>query len=205
VSKGGLSFVCAACGRPRVPLEQPVPRSGADRPALAEAERAQKDALFANVLGIVGSVLAGVVLLSTLGSWLLGFGFVALFLFVFALVFGGATGFAFATSARAKRRVEEAMHDAFGAVALDVLRARGPTTARTLGAVLGVPEPVAEAALARLPARTDVRVDTSIEGAAADGLVRYRIADAPSAPIEDDAHGSFEARLRAAMRERGQG
>ncbi len=212
IAKGGLRYVCAACGRPRVPIEQPgVIRSGAEREPLARAEADLKNATLATALGIVAAVSAGLVVMGALLAWLVDFGLLATGFGVFAAMVGAAAAFAFVTSKKAKQRADDAMRDAFGSVALDVMRQRGTVTSRALAEILGVPEPVADAALARLPARSDVRVDTVVDDrAAADGLVRYRLADGATLPAEtlDDAadaeHASFEARLRAAMRDKGQ-
>lgn len=212
IAKGGLRYVCAACGRPRVPIEQPgVVRSGGEREPLLRAEADLKNAGLATVLGIVAAVGTGLLLMGALLGWLLDFGLVAAAFGLLSAIVAAAAAFAFVTSSKAKRRADDAMRDAFGAVALDVMRQRGTITSRALADVLGVPEPVADAALARLPARSDVRVDTLVDDrAAADGLVRYRIADGATVPaeaIEDAAaaeHASFEARLRAAMRDKGQ-
>ncbi|MGZ3420569.1 MAG: hypothetical protein ACXWUG_07640 [Polyangiales bacterium] len=210
ISKGGMLFVCAACGRPRVPMEQSgIPRSGREREALARAEADLRDGMLATVLGIIAFVIATFLLTGALFSVLLGFGLLSVIFFVLTAVLGGAGGFAFMRKGGARKRAEEAMQDAFGAVALDVLRARGPTTSGALAQILGVPEPVADRALTRLPARTDVRVDTVIDDRAADGMVRYRISEdatlpADSAVLQDAASASFDERLKAAMRQKGQ-
>lgn len=209
ISKGGMLFVCAACGRPRVPMEQPgIVRSFREREALGRADGALRDSLLGNVLGIIGVVIAAFVAVGAVLAFALDFTFVAVIFLVVAAALGvfGALGFSRAKGA--KRRAEEAMRDAFGSVAVDVLRQRGPTSSRALGEILGVPEPIADAALARLPARDDVRVDTVVDDRAADGLVRYRIADDGTLPAEalagqDPAAASFDARLQAAMRAKG--
>lgn len=204
-----MLFVCSACGRPRVPMEQPVQRTGAEREALARAEADNKSSVIAFALGIVGFVIAAAALGIGSIALLIDFGFIATLMFVAMLVFAVAGVFGVITSKKGRARADDAMRDAFGAVALDVMRQRGPVTAQQLAQVLGVPEQVADAALTRLPARTDVRVDTVLDERAADGQVRYRIADAtlPAETLlaaQDAASADFDARLREAMQKKGQ-
>lgn len=186
-----------------------IPRSGREREALGKAEADLRDGMLATVLGIVAFVIATVLLAFALFSVLLEWGLLSAIFFILTALLGGAGGFAFMRKGAARKRAEESMQDAFGSVALDVLRARGPTTSAALAQIMGVSEPVADRALTRLPARTDVRVDTVIDDRAADGMVRYRIAEdqtlpADSAILQDAATASFDERLKAAMRQKGQ-
>jgi len=195
-----MIFVCAACGRPRVPAEQPVTRSGAEREPLAKAEADLKSSAIAFALGVVAFVIGAAALGTASLAFLLDFGWFALFAFVATLLFVGAGAFAVLTSRGAKKRADEQMRDAFGAAAVDVMRQRGAISAPQLAQILGVPEEVADQALTRLPARNDVRVDTVLDDRAADGQVRYRVAD-QTLPAETlDEAGDFDARLREAMR-----
>jgi hypothetical protein len=196
-----MIFVCAACGRPRVPSEQPTQRSGAERAPLAKAEADLKSAVVATGLAILGFVVSSALLGAAALSFALGASGLALMAFVVALLTAGAGGFGVLTSRNAKRRADEQMREAFGAAALDVMRERGTISAAQLAQALGVPEGVAERALTRLPARSDVRVDTVLDDRAADGQLRYRIADAPVPADPLDEGAEFEARLRAASRE----
>ncbi|MBI2393769.1 MAG: hypothetical protein HYV09_29630 [Deltaproteobacteria bacterium] len=204
IRKGGLIFVCAACGRPRVPAEQPFPRSGREREALAKADADLKSSVMATALGIVAFVVAAAALGTASLAFLLGFGFLALLAFVATFLFAGAGAFGLVTARGARGRADEQMRDAFGSVAVDVMRVRGAISPPQLAEVLGVPEEVADQALARLPARTDVRVDTVLDERAVDGQVRYRVADAtlPAAAVDEAA--DFEARLQASIRAKGQ-
>jgi len=209
IRKGGMLFVCSACGRPRVPMEQPVQRTGAEREPLARAEADQKSSVIAFAMSIVGFIIAAIALSIGLIAFLVDFGLIATVMFLAMFMFAVAGAFGVLTSKKARGRADEAMREAFGAVALDVMRQRGPVTAPQLAQVLGVPEQVADAALTRLPARTDVRVDTMIDDRAADGQVRYRIADAtmPAESVlaaQDAASADFDARLREAMKQKGQ-
>jgi hypothetical protein len=209
IRKSGFLFVCSACGRPRVPLEQPVQRTGSEREPLARAEADGKSAIIAFSLGIVAFVVAAAALGTGLLALLIDFGLIATLMFIAMFVFAAAGAFAVLTSKKARGRADDAMRDAFGAVALDVMRQRGPVTAPQLAQVLGVPEQVADAALTRLPARTDVRVDTVLDERAADGQVRYRVADAtmPAEAViaaQDAASADFDARLKEAMQKKGQ-
>ncbi len=204
-----MLFVCSACGRPRVPVEQPVQRTGAEREALARAEADNKSSVIAFALAIVGFVIAATALGIGALALLIDFGLIATLMFVAMFVFLVAGVLGVLTSRKARGRADDAMRDAFGAVALDVMRQRGPVTAPQLAQVLGVPEQVADAALTRLPARSDVRVDTVLDERAADGQVRYRIADAtlPAETVmaaQDAAAADFDARLREAMQKKGQ-
>lgn len=200
IRKGGMIFVCAACGRPRIPTEQPIARSGAEREPLAKADADLKSAAIAFSLGIVAFVIGAAGLGAATLAFLLDFGWVALFAFVSTLIFAAAGAFAVVTSRGARKRADEQMRDAFGAVTVDVMRQRGTISAPQLAQILGVPEEVADQALTRLPARSDVRVDTVLDDRAADGQVRYRIADQTMPAETLDEAGDFEARLREAMR-----
>lgn len=200
IRKGGMTYVCAACGRPRVPTEQPITRTGAEREPLAKAEADLKSAAIAFSLGIVAFAIGAAGLGGATLAFLLDFGWVALFAFLTTLIFAAAGAFAVVTSRAARRRADEQMRDAFGAVTVDVMRQRGTISAPQLAQILGVPEEVADQALTRLPARNDVRVDTVLDDRAADGQVRYRIADQTMPAETLDEAGDFEARLREAMR-----
>jgi len=209
IRKSGMLFVCSACGRPRVPMEQPMQRTGAEREPLARAEADNKSSAVALALGIVAFAIAAAALGVGLLAFLINFGLIATLMFIAMFTFVGAGAFGVLTSKKARGRADEAMREAFGAVALDVMRQRGPVTAPQLAQVLGVPEQVADAALTRLPARTDVRVDTVLDERAADGQVRYRIADAtmPAETLlaaQEAASADFDARLREAMQKKGQ-
>lgn len=201
IRKGGLLYVCAACGRPRIPFEQPVARSGGEREALAKADADLRSSTMASGLGIVAFVIAafalGAVTLSFAVLEATGLGIAALVAMVMFLVAGV---FGVVTSKGAKKRAEEQMRDALGAAAVDVMRQRGAISAAQLAQILGVPEDVADQALTRLPARNDVRVDTVLDDRAADGQVRYRIADQTMPAEVLDEAGDFDARLREAMR-----
>ena len=209
IRKGGMLYVCSACGRPRVPVEQPIQRTGVEREPLARAESDNRSSVFAFALSIVAFVVAALAMGIGLIAFLVDFGLIATVFFIAMLMFAGAGAFGVLTSKKARGRADEVMREAFGAVALDVMRQRGPVTAPQLAQVLGVPEQVADAALTRLPARTDVRVDTVLDERAADGQVRYRIADAtlPAEAViaaQDAASADFDARLREAMQKKGQ-
>ncbi len=210
IRKGGMLFVCSACGRPRVPVEQPIARSGGEREALARAEADQKSSVVAFALGVVGLIVAATAMGIAGIAFLIEFNFIAVFMLVAMLVFAGAGAFGLMTAKKARGRASDAMRDAFGAVALDVMRQRGPITAPALAEALGVPVDVADAALTRLPARTDVRVDTVLDERAADGQVRYRVAGEQTMPAEvlsehEAATADFDARLKASMKAKGQG
>lgn len=197
-----MLFVCSACGRPRVPTEHAIARSGGEREALSRAEADNKSAVIAFALSIVGFIIAAIALGIAGIAFLIDFTFIATVMLIGMLIFGGAGVMGVVTSRSARRRASDAMRDAFGAVALDVMRQRGPVTAPQLAEILGVPLDVADAALTRLPARTDVRVDTVLDERAADGQVRYRIAQdqtVPAESLQDAAHADFDARLKASM------
>jgi hypothetical protein len=184
-------------------------RTGSEREPLARAEADVKSAIIAFSLGIVAFVVAAAALGTGLLALLIDFGLIATLMFIAMFVFAAAGAVAVLTSKKARGRADDAMRDAFGAVALDVMRQRGPVTAPQLAQILGVPEQVADAALTRLPARTDVRVDTVLDERAADGQVRYRVADAtmPAEAViaaQDAATADFDARLKEAMEKKGQ-
>lgn len=201
IRKDGNLFVCAACGRPRVPVEQPIARSGGEREALARAEADHKSSVIAFSLSVVAFIIAAMAL--ALGGlvWLLGGTIFGIVMMIAMSIFIAAGVMGLTTSRKARVRASDAMRDALGAVALDVMRQRGPVTAQQLAEILGVPLDVAEAGLTRLPARSDVRVDTVIEA----GDVRYRIANdytMPAESLQDAAHADFDARLRASINQR---
>ena len=168
-----------------------------------KAEADHKSSVIAFALGLVGLIIGATVLGIAGIAFLIDFGFLALVMFIGSLIFAGAGGFGLVTSKKAKSRADESMREAFGAVALDVMRQRGPITAPALAEVLGVPVEIADAALTRLPARTDVRVDTVLDERAADGQVRYRVSD-QTMPAEvlsehEAASADFDARLKASI------
>jgi hypothetical protein len=220
IGKGGI-WVCAACGRPRVPMEKPgIPRSGRERSTLARVEQAHKRSIVLTGAGIAVAV-ADLFVAAVLGiAALAGFAMLAtIFAVVAALVALGA----FVSLRRAKAAREEArqaMGEAIGLVALDVMRARGAVSAPELAEQMGIPVPVAEAALDRLPARDDVRVESVVDDRSIDGQVRYRVADPgfqPSSSVgtmgavdahartlsleemADDEARAFDAKLQAAI------
>lgn len=202
IRKGGNLFVCSACGRPRVPVEQPIARSGGERDALGRAEADNKSSVIAFSLAIVAFIIAAIALGIAGIALLVDFTFIAVAMFIAMAIFGGAGVAGVMTSRRARQRASDAMRDAFGAVALDVMRQRGPVTAPQLAEILGVPVEIADAALTRLPARTDVRVDTILDERAADGQVRYRIANdytLPAESLQDAAQADFDRRLQASI------
>lgn len=208
IQKDGLLFVCAACGKPRVPVEKPIERTGGEARALAEATSARGDWLFGNVAAI-GALVPSLLLATTAMILLMTVGFGLGFLLTLGL--GGALGavslFAFGRAKAAAKRAEEAMRDAFASVALDAMRTHGSLAPRQLAEILGVSESVAEAALARLPTRTDVRVDTVLDDrSAADGQIRYRIAEdqRPAATLDAQSAelAEFDERLRRASAEK---
>jgi hypothetical protein len=190
VSKGGSLYVCAACGRPRIPLEVAITRSHGERSALNEVgERRMRAALWTGVgaasiaLGIGGALVGALLLLAgatVIGGASAGVGitFVVLALWCFAM------------ASRGRVAAEAAAREALALGAIDVMRALGPQTSTTLAAAMAIPIPLAESLLATLPARTGVRVDAVVDDAATDGLVRYRVADAGPWPA---AHATPEA------------
>jgi len=212
IRKDGLVYVCAACGRPRVPMEKPgVPRSGREMEALARVEAARKDAVIATGLGIGALVIDAPILFLGAIFAIVGWTFLTLATFGVGAVLAVVALMALlSTAKKAKARANDAMRDALGAVALDVMRAQGTTTSRALAEQLGVPEQVADAALERLPARDDVRVETVVDEKAADGLVRYRVAEDHTVPAEalesqDAEQANFDKRLQASIRAKTQG
>ena len=102
-----MLFVCAACGRPRVPFEQPVTRSGRDREPLAKAEADLKSSSIAFGLAIVGFVIGAAAMGAGALAFLLESGVVAVVLFLAAFMFAGAGAFGVLTSRGAKKRADE--------------------------------------------------------------------------------------------------
>ena len=209
IRKDGGMFVCAACGRPRVPLEKPgfFP-SGNERPALERAGSANKDATISKIGGIMALVVAGLVaviaLLPLFLSWtafglvLVGIAAFIAFIGAFGIVNGG------------KNRALAAQHmtDAIASVAFDLMKQRGPISPHMLSEQLGIPEEVAEKALNKLPADPHLRVETVIDERAADGQLRYRveagaIEPTPGMSLEEAEQASFDARLAAATKAKG--
>lgn len=200
IRKGDAVYVCAACGRPRVPLEQPVQRSGVEREPLARESDARTQQITSNVLGIIGVGSGGFAMLAALALTLLSATGLATVAGVVGIVGFVLAALMFRRASVARHASEEAARDALGAIALDVMREKGPVTAAQLAAILGVPQNVAEAALARLPARTDVRVDTVVDEAAIDGQIRYRVSEDHAVPptlvsAADAEQADFDRRL----------
>jgi hypothetical protein len=205
-----MIFVCAACGRPRIPMERAgVVKSGRERPILVRAGEHRRDAAVSNVAGIVGISIAAFIALISM-----------VWIFAFGLGFFGGTGVAFAiftalmgmygvgNAKKNERLANEQMSEALGLVAMDVMRSKGPVTSKQLGEQMGIPEDVAEKILAVLPAK--FRVETVVDERATDGLLRYRIADEalaiqPGMSDEEAEKAAFDAKLAAAMRAKGQG
>src|SRR5687768_11390257 len=80
IRKDQFLFVCAACGKPRVPMDQPgVMRSGRERSVLQKAGEARRDAAVSQVGGIVASGITGFfVLFALFALWLSWTGFATL-------------------------------------------------------------------------------------------------------------------------------
>lgn len=221
IERAGV-WTCAACGRPRVPMEKPgVPRSGRERPVLAKVEHAHKRAIVAKGLGIaaiVADVFVGLVLAI---AALAGFTALAIAIAIVTALVAASAFLAFGRARAAQAEARSGMRDAIGLVALDVMAAKGGLSAPELAAQLGVPVAEAEAALDRLPARDDVQVESVVDERSIDGQVRYRIpssavsirpqgASAPQAvdanartlsleEMADDEQLAFDARLQAAI------
>ena len=209
VHKGGMVYVCAACGRPRVPMERPgIVRSGRERPALLRAGDYRRDAALSKVVGVTGGSIAALLVLGAL--LMLAFGLKLVFLFLLGLsIFVAAMGaLGLRNATKSQKLADAAMRDALTSVAMDVLRARGPTTAPELAAQLGITEEVADKVLMQLPAQAQLRVETMVDERATDGLLRYRIADGGLSPQagmneEDAERAAFDAKLAAAMHAKG--
>jgi predicted RNA-binding Zn-ribbon protein involved in translation (DUF1610 family) len=221
IEKAGV-WTCAACGRPRVPMEKPgVPRSGRERAVLAKVEQAHKRAIVAKGLGIAAiaaDVFVGLVLAI---AALAGFTALAIAIAIVTALVAASAFVAFGRSRAAAEEARLGMREAIGLVALDVMRAKGGLSAPELAEQLGVPVAQAEAALDRLPARDDVQVESVVDERSIDGQVRYRIpasavsvrppgASAPQAvdtnartlsleEMADDEQLAFDARLQAAI------
>jgi hypothetical protein len=210
IQKDGGMFVCAACGRPRVPVEKPgFAPSGNERPALERAGLSARDGTISKVGGIMAFVVAALIGLTALLPLFLGwtaFGLVLVGLTAF-IAFVGAFGLVNGKKNRAQ--AQKHMTDAIASVALDLMKQRGAISPRMLSEQLGVPEDVAEKALNKLPADPRLRVETVIDERAADGQLRYRLDDAgvveTAGMSEDEAEqASFDARLAAATKAKGQ-
>ncbi len=221
VEKGGV-WTCAACGRPRVPMEKPgVARSGRERAVLASVEQAHKRSIVTKGLGIAALVLDALIAPVLAIAALAGFTALSVAIAIATALVAVAAFVAFARARAAATEARAGMREAIGLVALDVMRARGGLSARELAEQLGVPVAEAEAALDRLPARDDVSVESVVDDRSIDGQVRYRIAASavsirppgPAAParidtnartlsleeMADDEQREFDARLQAAI------
>ncbi len=207
VQRDGL-FVCAACGRPRVPMEGAgIVRSGRERAPLARIAQLKHDANVSRFVSIVGFVVAFFVLMLGAGfvSFLPIFGY-AIMAIAAIIVGAGLVGLG-----RSKSRLKEgrvAMEEAIALVAHDVIRSRGSISAQQLAEQMGLPYDLAERTLDRLPADPQLRVETVIDEQSTDGKLRYRIADAglyaaavdENLSEEEQEKRSFDARLAASMK-----
>lgn len=209
VDKGGL-WLCAACGRPRVPMEKPgIPRSGRERSVLAQVEQAHKRSIVLNGAGIAVVVLDLFVALTLAIAALAGFGLLAAIIGGLAAFLAFGAFLAFRRAGAAREAAKAGMGDAIGLVALDVMRARGAVSAPELAEQMGIPVATAEAALDRLPARDDVHVESVVDDRSIDGQVRYRVASPAAADAQasalsleemaDDEARAFDAKLQAAI------
>lgn len=214
--EGGILFTCAACGVPRVPMEHGgVPRSGREREPLGRANVAYKGSIVAKLGGTFGVVTGSLIALVGVAMLALHATSFALVLLLMAAVAIAFSVWGLGVAKVRKSRAQDAMRDAMGAVALDVMRARGAISATILADQLGVSQAVAETVLERLPARDDVRVESIVDERAADGMVRYRIADAPDATSAafgdaatqelDAEQAAFDVKLAAAQRAKERG
>lgn len=206
----GDVWICAACGRPRVPVERDdVVVSRSAQASLERVATARSRYIVAR-LGL-GAAIALDVLTTLLGGLAAAGGSmgIAVPLLVFSAFATLMAVLAFTVGRASQASANAAMREAIGSVAVDTMRARGPVSAAHFAESLGVPVDVAERALASLPARTDVRVDSYVDERATDGQVRYRIADA-SVPLDDaaiereiaDESADFDARLAASKQKK---
>jgi hypothetical protein len=104
IRKDSMLFVCSACGRPRVPTEQPIARSGGEREALARAEADHKSSAIAFGLSIAGFIIAAIALGIAGLAFLIDFTFLATIFMIGTLIFGGAGVMGIFTSRSARRR-----------------------------------------------------------------------------------------------------
>jgi hypothetical protein len=189
-------------------MEQPgIPRSGRERAVLARVEQARKRAIVAKGLGVLGIAVVLFFVFVLAIAALASFGGIALWSGLFALLAAIASALAFARSRAAQGEARTDMRDAIGLVALDVLRARGALSAGQLAEQMGIPVAEAEAALDRLPARDDVRVESVLDESAVDGQLRYRFADPHERTlameeVADAEQAAFDEKLKAAMAEK---
>lgn len=204
IQRDGL-FVCAACGRPRVPMEGPgIVRSGRERAPLARIGQLKHDANVSRFVSIVGFVVAFFVLM--FGAAFVSF--LPIFGYAIMAIAGIVTAAGLYGMGRAKSKLKEgriAMEEAISLVAHDVIRSRGTISAQQLAEQMGLPLDLAERTLDRLPANPQLRVETVIDEQSTDGKLRYRIGDAglydtENLSEEEAEKRSFDARLAAAMK-----
>ncbi|MEO7093431.1 MAG: hypothetical protein ABI175_09280 [Polyangiales bacterium] len=210
IQKDGGMFVCAACGRPRVPVEKPgFAPSGNERPALERAARSHRDAIISRVGGIMAFVVAAILAVTALLPLFLGWTAFGLTVVGLAALIAFVGGFGVVNAKKNRTQAVSHMTDAIASVALDLMKQRGALSPRMVSDQLGIPEDVAEKALNKLPADPRLRVETVIDERAADGQLRYRLDDAgqieTAGMSEEEAEkASFDARLAAATKAKGQ-
>jgi hypothetical protein len=209
IRKDSGVFVCAACGRPRVPIEKPgFAPSGNERPALERAGTAARDATISRVGGVMAFVVAALIVLTALLPLFLGWTGFGLVLVGLAAAIAFVGGFGIVNAGKNAAHAKKHMTDAIASVALDLMKQRGALSPHMVSEQLGIPEDVAEKALNQLPADPRLRVETVIDERAADGQLRYRLDDAgqidTAGMSEEEAEkASFDARLAAATKAKG--
>ncbi|HEU4538979.1 MAG TPA: hypothetical protein VFS00_32890, partial [Polyangiaceae bacterium] len=178
-----LRYVCAVCGRARVPVDDPgAERGGGELEALDEATRAERSSQLWRGFGILVAFLGASTALVFLSFLVLvhpPLG-AALLSGAFALAPSALAGWALRRSRQNAARVGPALERAWDSVAAEVLARRPSTTEAELASRLRLTPPQAEAMLVRLSAA---------------GLVGSRLSDAGELTF----HPTVRARLAAGV------
>ncbi len=178
-----LRYVCAVCGRARVPVDDPaLRRSGREVQALDDATRAERTAQLWRGLGVLAAFFGAATALVFLSFLILvhpPLG-AALLSGAFALAPSAGAFLALRRSRQAAGRVEPALERGWDAAAADLVAQRPSVTEAELAAALRLAPAQAEAMLVRL---------------SAEGLVGSQLTDAGELTF----HPTGRARLAAGL------
>lgn len=150
-----LRFVCAVCGRARVPIDDPaLRRTGREVDALEEATRAERSSQLWRGFGIIVAFLGAATALVFVSFLMLvhpPLG-TALLSGVFALAPGALAGWAMHRGRTNAERVNPALERGWDAAAADLVAQRPSVTEAELASTLRLSPAQAEAMLVRLSA-----------------------------------------------------
>jgi hypothetical protein len=193
--------VCAACGKPRVPIELAgVTLSGRERRSLGAAASAQGNGLMFGVFAAIAFVF--VFFTALVGAIGLAFGSVAVSVLaaVITLFLAGGALASLIAARQASRAVEQNAHEALVSATVDAVHSMKSVTPQILAAQLGIPEAMCEHLLGEASAQSEYAIESSIDQAHEDGQVRYRVSESATPGAQEDELASFDRRLQQSIK-----